>query len=710
MPKKPWATGLVALWCLLAPSCQAHLSLKASATATFKAEEAIHARARRPPRPSSVTRATGARKSTTTLLAPARRQLVPFTTPEHAMATAERERHYLALEAQATPEQRQALKESRRQIARKKLSFTVGLTSVAGKDLKKITGGLPPPPPDANMLKAKRAERATLRIKPNLLNHSRVLRATPPPIAPVARRFPLPHRDEDQAAAPTASAKNKRSRSLSPGLQDAATASSTSPYFSWKNSMTPVRNQGEKCGSCWAFASTAVLEAKEILLNGMDSTWLDLSEQQLVNCVPAMDVSGDNCQGNAPSSVWEYLGSHGLLNEAEVPYRAAMARCEVRQDDSFRVASWNYASDEQSEKPSVAEIKQAIVEHGPVTASVNATELFKRYKGGIFDEQDPSETNHAIVLLGWDDGRGAWLLRNSWGIKEWGEDGYMWIKYGSNSVGQWATWIDPVLVSKEPPGTQSYTDRFIGVSNRTGELLRVSVQAEVDDGTGFIWVPGGPGAGSKAFSFMLAPGTALYYKRSDNQQPLRARKIRLWAQSADGTRVWSNFRDTDLEVTPRPYTAEARQDAIIPLLKSAAPLPTAADLLAQAHALYDQGSFLDARAGYDQLIHAYPDDPRVHEARFWEGRTDLELDASWDAVLDFYGMIGSAPAGYPLTGYTFFFQGVAYQELGLCGHAVRDFEVVTSGEVDVPDDWVQDARDKIDLLLKDDGQRCSSWE
>lgn len=704
MPKASWPPLGAALLSLFALSCQAHLSLKISATATLGAEEEIHARAKHPSKPKLVTRTTGPRKSGTTLLAPAKRQLVPFTTPEHAKAAAERDQKYIALEARATPEQRLSLKGLRHEIGKKKLSFTVGLTFASGKDIKRITGGLPPPPPDTKQLRAQREERAARRVKPNLLMHSRVLRATPPLIAPVARRFPLPHREE----APPAGGSHRAKRSVSgasQAAQEASMASASAPYFSWKNQMTPVKNQGQ-CGSCWAFASTAVLEAKERLLNDRA---LDLAEQQLVDCVPPLDPSGNNCDGNAPTYVWNYLSSHGLLTENEVPYQTRMADCKERSDDLYRVQSWDYASKEQPDNPSTDEIKQAIVEHGPVTASINATDAFGSYTGGVFNEMAPGQTNHVIVLLGWDDGRGAWLLRNSWS-DQWGEEGYMWIKYGSNSVGRWTSWMDPTPLTREAPGTQSYADRFVGVANRTGEVIRVSVQAEVDDGSGFAWVPGGPGAGSKAFSFSLAPESTLYYKRSDNQQYLRARKVRLWAESADGTRTWQNYRDKDLEIATKPYNAESRQDTIVPLLKASATLPTAAELLAQAHALYEQENFLDARAGYEQLIRAYPDDPRVHEARFWEGRTDLSLEAHWDAVLDLYSMIGSAPPGYPLTGYAFFFQGVAYQELGLCGRAVRDFEVVTGGEVDMPADWVQDARDKITLLLGDDGQRCSSWE
>ena len=42
--------------------------------------------------------------------------------------------------------------------------------------------------------------------------------------------------------------------------------------------------------------------------------------------------------------------------------------------------------------------------------------------------------------MGWDDAKGAWLLKNSWGPR-WGVDGFMWIKYGTCNVGLGACWV-----------------------------------------------------------------------------------------------------------------------------------------------------------------------------------------------------------------------------------------------------------------------------
>ena len=53
--------------------------------------------------------------------------------------------------------------------------------------------------------------------------------------------------------------------------------------------ITPIKNQGS-CGSCWAFAATAELEAFVKIYYGVE---LDLSEQQVVSCNPY----GAGCNG-----------------------------------------------------------------------------------------------------------------------------------------------------------------------------------------------------------------------------------------------------------------------------------------------------------------------------------------------------------------------------------------------------------------------------
>jgi C1A family cysteine protease len=679
---------------VLSVSCKAHWGVKGGASFSL---EQIFSKAKKPnsSRPSVAKALKGPRKSSTPLLPPAKRQLVPVTSPELAKAKATREMFYAKQEASASTTQKNELKQLRLNIAKNKYSFSVGITSVSGKDLKKITGGIPPSiPPQQD---AKKSTRPPLLF--SQIWRDRVLRARPPAVAPKTRKYG-PLKPEDASSSAESSAPKPAEEPSS-----TAKASAKDPHFSLVEYMSKIRNQG-KCGSCWAFATTAVMEAKQRMVN---KTSADLSEQQLVDCAPLFPNESDNCDGNAAATVWDYLQKHGQLPESEKPYQGRMIRpCSARKDDQITSMAWGYVSPSNADNPSVKSIKEAMILHGPIAVSVNATDSFSHYTGGVFDEFAPGQTNHIVVLVGWDDARGAWLLRNSWDTT-WGEDGYMWIKYGSNSVGSYANWMEPtVKESPAPPGTGLYKDRWVVVENKTGEPIRVHVRAEVDDGAGFYWVPLASVAPSLDYEYPV--GKTGYFKRTDTSGYLKARKIKIWAESTDGRLQWDTYKNQDFEIAPTPYTSEEHQSTVITFTPKTSPVPGVVDMLESAHSLHDQGKYPEARERYEQVVRTYPSDPRAHEARYWQAQTEFDMDENWDAVWDFYYMISAAPPEHPLLGYAFYFQGRSYLELGYCGYATRDLEVVAYHNLGLPEDWVQDAKDYIDLMQNDNGQLCLSWE
>jgi len=130
----------------------------------------------------------------------------------------------------------------------------------------------------------------------------------------------------------------------------------------------------------------------------------------------------------------------GAVPAASFPYVASAVACAVPAKVSYTpVARWGYVGSSQGIPPAAA-IKNAIYKYGGVSACVYADNYFEAYAGGVFSNTDGSSPcNHAILLVGWDDARGAWLLKNSWS-PSWGVDGFMWIQYGANSVGCAAAW------------------------------------------------------------------------------------------------------------------------------------------------------------------------------------------------------------------------------------------------------------------------------
>lgn len=202
--------------------------------------------------------------------------------------------------------------------------------------------------------------------------------------------------------------------------------------FDWRSygNVTSVKNQGS-CGSCWAFATIGCYEAA-ILVDGGSSE--NLSEEFLLDC----NTSGYSCSGGW----WAFNDlDDGVPRESCYPYVGSKGTCNTSCTKYYPIENWYYVGS-SSGVPSTSSIKQAIYDYGPVAAAVYATSAFQSYNSGIFDYCQSGSVNHGIVLVGWSDSGGYWILKNSWGTG-WGESGYMRISYGCNQVGYAAAFSIP---------------------------------------------------------------------------------------------------------------------------------------------------------------------------------------------------------------------------------------------------------------------------
>ena len=101
-------------------------------------------------------------------------------------------------------------------------------------------------------------------------------------------------------------------------------------------------------------------------------------------------------------------------------------------------------------------MQRELLKNGPMECSIEATDEFVAYTGGIYNQTlpDPANNlNHSIAVVGW--GRDAttgtdyWIGRNSWGTY-WGEGGFFRILMGSDNLG-----IETVCTAGVPSFTQA---------------------------------------------------------------------------------------------------------------------------------------------------------------------------------------------------------------------------------------------------------------
>lgn len=196
----------------------------------------------------------------------------------------------------------------------------------------------------------------------------------------------------------------------------------------------PIRNQGQ-CGSCWAFGTTAAVEAAIAVF---DKRLVDLSEQNVLDCNP----DGYSCGGG----YWAYdvYQSPGAVMETEYPYDASDGTCRgASKQHPFKIETFHGV-----QNGNIDAIKAAIFQYGAVGVTMAVCGSFPGYGGGVYDstECNNAQSNHIVALVGWDDtvthrhGQGVWILRNSWGT-EWGENGYCRMAYGMAGIEEDATYV-----------------------------------------------------------------------------------------------------------------------------------------------------------------------------------------------------------------------------------------------------------------------------
>ncbi len=188
------------------------------------------------------------------------------------------------------------------------------------------------------------------------------------------------------------------------------------------------------CDSCWAFASTGALESKILIKYNQR---LDLAEQQQVACNP--DMNGCDPSPSGSVKFWERKGPVRESNFKYNPYNLTCPDLD-QHELPFRVNNYHYVN-----TLNIKTIKESIMKDGPAFFAFFVYDGFDsfaewwnrarsgsvyKYNGLIFPL---NISGHAVLLVGWDDAKEAWLCKNSWGSKEDPggpeDNGFFWISY-----------------------------------------------------------------------------------------------------------------------------------------------------------------------------------------------------------------------------------------------------------------------------------------
>jgi C1A family cysteine protease len=220
------------------------------------------------------------------------------------------------------------------------------------------------------------------------------------------------------------------------GPKSAASVGAPSSFFwgtpSNNNYVTPVKDQGG-CGSCVAFGTTAVVESMVRIQRGDPSLDIDLSEAHLFFCHgPATGASCSN--GWWPQHAFGEYQSKGVADEACFPYNAGATSCQACSDWANRATKITGFTDLTGNP---AGMKEWISTTGPLSGCFEVYDDFFSYKSGVYRHVSGNLAGgHCVSIVGYDDGGGYWMCKNSWGTS-WGDRGYFCIAYGECFIDSW---------------------------------------------------------------------------------------------------------------------------------------------------------------------------------------------------------------------------------------------------------------------------------
>ncbi|MBN1983807.1 MAG: hypothetical protein JW795_19890, partial [Chitinivibrionales bacterium] len=174
--------------------------------------------------------------------------------------------------------------------------------------------------------------------------------------------------------------------------------SSQSPYFNKASKgstdgwLSPVKNQGQ-CGSCWAHSTCSAAEAVANLYFNQH-LGIDLSEQYIMECGQGAATAGKGCGGGFPSKALKWAASHGVIDEASMPYTGSDAgTCADTSNNPKELLRFTSSVTVKSSDGADA-IKKALIKYGPMNVAIKSL-------------------SHAMALVAYNSSN--WVFKNSWG-------------------------------------------------------------------------------------------------------------------------------------------------------------------------------------------------------------------------------------------------------------------------------------------------------
>jgi hypothetical protein len=268
--------------------------------------------------------------------------------------------------------------------------------------------------------------------------------------------------------------------------------------FSRRHLFGPARDQGPY-GTCVGFGAGGVKDGQEAM--NYPGRGLELSPLYIYTYCKQMDGM-PAMEGTYPRVAMQVLHTLGVCKEGTFPYSQkgpglnAIPPGANEEAKEFKIGAY-------ARVQSIEEIKQALVEDGPVLAGVLVCDNFMYPEpGGMIDMPEGIlHGGHAVCVVGYDNTKtwrgymGFFEVRNSWG-PTWGDGGYCWIPYKfldwRSDLGQTAwmeSWSSVDIVLPPPQAKEIIMWAGQKVAKVDGKDVQLDMAPYISPGEGRTVVP-----------------------------------------------------------------------------------------------------------------------------------------------------------------------------------------------------------------------------